>query len=614
MGSYKDRGRRPFIWQDEMAEVKNLFRKVAKVKNSRFTGFSVWKDEPTAETLSKNRLRRRRSQYALDLTHLNYSESPYQALNHLHNIRGMCSRIQRQDLYVERKKKDYDADLHPSLLRRPITANSTCNAAGWDPGDRASLSRRPSSAPYSTGTPLHFTAPKPTVLYDATHKCARNRTFPKRPSSSVSTSRSGRSAESVRGAAWESSSAFSTPAHSSSFPSSTRTHSAGHNPSAGYRLNTDFALRDGTARQDGVTRNHSPRTATIEVEVVTSDLYSSGIETGSSCLSGSVLSMDPRPPSSRLMNAAVLQERPPSRLISKRPQQQQVDVPKPETRDGLASPVSSVTEPKSCRNNIQAGVSDCVEDSPCSTIAADVLTWNTLSRPFSSGRDKKKTPDRGYGLWALKQQQQRPLSADSVATGRFEDQKQRPSTSPSQAKANCFKPNHFPHPSSHGHSKVRFGCSTPTANKNCGRRDEIAAVQGCFDHELHQVLRSDESCSETDHSVNKKPENLPKHLSTSGANSCEDQTSSSTSGANEAHAASNDSHVLIKHSTDPYADFKTSMMHMINEEELIDKEWELEELFLYYMDLNPLVHHDILRRVISDIKKDLATEKAKAAH
>ncbi|BFI25518.1 hypothetical protein MPTK2_1g21800 [Marchantia polymorpha subsp. ruderalis] len=606
MGSYKDRGRRPFIWQDEMAEVKNLFRKVAKVKSSRFTGFSVWKDEPTAETLSKNRLRRRRSQYALDLTHLNYSESPYQALNHLHNIRGMCSRIQRQDLYVERKKKDYDADIHPSLLRRPVTATSTCNTEDWDPGDRASsLSRRPSSAPYSNGTPLHYTAPKPTVLYDATHKCPRNRSLPRRPSSSVSTTSRSGGAQSVRGgAAWESSSAFSSPA-----PSSMRTHSAG-----GFRLNPDFAFRDATARQDGVTGYHTPRAATTEVEVVTSDLYSSAVETASSCLSGSVLSMDQRPPSWRLMNAAGPQDRPPSRLVSKRPPQQHADVPKPDRRDQIASPVSSVTEPKSCRHHIQAEVSDCVENSPCSTITADVSPSNTPSRSFSLGRDKKKPPDRGYGLWALKQQHQRPQSADSVVTGRSDDLKQRPSTSPSQPKANSCKPNQIPPPSSHGHTKVRFGCSIPTANKNCGKRYEIAAAQGCSEQELHQVLRSDESCSETDHSVSTKPEILPMQLSTSGANTCEDQTSSSTNGANEATAAGDDSHVLIKHSTDPYADFKTSMMHMINEEGLIDKEWELEELFLYYMDLNPVVHHDILRRVISDIKKDLAAEKAKAAH
>lgn len=89
--------RRPFIWQDEMTEVREAFRRVARVKQSSFSGFSLWDaDSPTAETLSRNRLRRRRSQFAFELRHLNYKEPPFEALTHLHNIRGMCSRIQRQ--------------------------------------------------------------------------------------------------------------------------------------------------------------------------------------------------------------------------------------------------------------------------------------------------------------------------------------------------------------------------------------------------------------------------------------------------------------------------------------------------------------------------------------
>lgn len=89
--------RRPFIWQDEMTEVREAFRRVARVKQSSFSGFSLWDaDSPTAETLSRNRLRRRRSQFAFELRHLNYKEAPFEALTHLHNIRGMCSRIQRQ--------------------------------------------------------------------------------------------------------------------------------------------------------------------------------------------------------------------------------------------------------------------------------------------------------------------------------------------------------------------------------------------------------------------------------------------------------------------------------------------------------------------------------------
>ncbi len=89
--------RKPFIWQDHMTEVRELFRRVERVKRRGFSGFSTWADDsPTAETLSKNRLRRRRAQFAVDLTHLNYKEEPFESLTHIHNIRGMCSRIQRQ--------------------------------------------------------------------------------------------------------------------------------------------------------------------------------------------------------------------------------------------------------------------------------------------------------------------------------------------------------------------------------------------------------------------------------------------------------------------------------------------------------------------------------------
>lgn len=89
--------RRPFIWQDEMNEVRELFRRVDRVKRGGFTGFSTWDNEvPSADTLSRNRLRRRRAQFAVELSHLNYREAPFEALTHLQHIRGMCTRIQRQ--------------------------------------------------------------------------------------------------------------------------------------------------------------------------------------------------------------------------------------------------------------------------------------------------------------------------------------------------------------------------------------------------------------------------------------------------------------------------------------------------------------------------------------
>ncbi|KAL3702317.1 hypothetical protein R1sor_020339 [Riccia sorocarpa] len=504
-GSFKDRHRRPFIWQDEMAEVKNLFRKVAKVKNSGFTGFSVWKDEPTAETLSRNRLRRRRAQYPLDATHLNYSESPYEALNHLHNIRGMCSRIQRQDLVVERKKKDYDVAIHPSLIRRPVTA--LASYIGFDPGDRTSLLRRPSSAPNPTGTPLYYTAPKPTVLYDVTHGCPRYKSSnSKRRPSSVNSTRSGSSLQSER--RWDS--------------------------SKNRRLSSSF--------------NRS----------------------------------------------ASAQERSRSKLVSKKPprykHQQQVEKYKQVESKGDAvshgsrgnsskgtSPTCSSGD--SPRDNMYTQAGGDVPDSPRSTPPEDALNSGT-SRPSSAKKDKTKFSDRSCGLWALKQQQQhRPQTADPPSDSGCEHRKQQ---------------------------RLSTSISHP-GRKNRGKRDETQTVQ------TRTNLSSDESYFEGQPYARNGPENS-SNQGNSESKSTDEQTYSST-GAQETDTTSvsaatdDDSHILIKHSTDPYADFKTSMMHMINEEGLISKHTELEELFQYYMDLNPVVHHEILKRVISDIRKDIAAGK-----
>ncbi|CAK9205897.1 unnamed protein product [Sphagnum troendelagicum] len=90
-------GRSKLLWQDDTKEVRQMFGHVRRLKHNGFSGFSMWDENvPTAQTLSRNRLRRRRAQFAFDLTHLNYKEAPFEAFTHLHNIRGMCNRIQSQ--------------------------------------------------------------------------------------------------------------------------------------------------------------------------------------------------------------------------------------------------------------------------------------------------------------------------------------------------------------------------------------------------------------------------------------------------------------------------------------------------------------------------------------
>ncbi|CAK9865272.1 unnamed protein product [Sphagnum jensenii] len=109
-------GRSKLLWQDDTKEVRQMFGHVRRLKHNGFSGFSMWDENvPTAQTLSRNRLRRRRAQFAFDLTHLNYKEAPFEAFTHLHNIRGMCNRIQSQDIVFEKRRR-------PILFQRPTTA------------------------------------------------------------------------------------------------------------------------------------------------------------------------------------------------------------------------------------------------------------------------------------------------------------------------------------------------------------------------------------------------------------------------------------------------------------------------------------------------------------
>lgn len=75
-------------------------------------------------------------------------------------------------------------------------------------------------------------------------------------------------------------------------------------------------------------------------------------------------------------------------------------------------------------------------------------------------------------------------------------------------------------------------------------------------------------------------------------------------------AAADSPNVLIKHSSDPYNDFHLSMVSMIEEEGLQECEAELEELFQYYLDLNPKGHHEVLHKVIGDIRTDYLLKRS----
>lgn len=82
--------------------------------------------------------------------------------------------MSRQDSVTERKKKDVDLESQPALLRRPLTASSSHHR------EREKMvpdRLRPHSAPLPAlaQIPLQYSPPKPTMLYDVTHKCARTK-------------------------------------------------------------------------------------------------------------------------------------------------------------------------------------------------------------------------------------------------------------------------------------------------------------------------------------------------------------------------------------------------------------------------------------------------------
>lgn len=680
MGAY--RTRRPFVWQDEMAEVRNLFRKVAQVRDSGFTGFSLWKDEPTAETLSRNRLRRRRSQYALELTHLNYGESPYDALTHLHNIRGMCSRIQRQNRYVERKKKTYDADLHPALLRRPVTASSSW-ASSKEGSEKGST--RPVSAPVMAGTPLHYTPSKPTMLYDATHRCPRYKEATRR--SSVLTSGGGGGGSHSRPAAgrtvlkpmannhnWETTTVASSSGYSSEYPLP---------PSSSITSSTKTSLQVAPSGTDSLTtksdgpilrRREYLEPAAYATTAEGESTASENENAAASVLYAEVESSDASVfSSSRGAPGVNVVERPLSRMMSKRPSPDMAKEVPGGTEQKRSSTAPHRKDPHPASGEAYGGHEGStarpfrfgLSASPGAPQGSEMLPTQTGRPPSRKAGEggrlldeqrgksnaagaapvKGKSPlsppsDGSAGLWALRQVQRRPTSAGAAiprapaaaAATSSEQASARPATSPTRGVAqNLPKQERV----------SRFG-SSPSANKIAGKKEQIQVrpVQRTFEQELQQVVLSEYGSNEAAHnkptrseqqrSELKPPAGSPAqppqlqqqqqqsdHATNPGVDNFGHASTANCAGGNYAPAPNNtptdgeENHVMIKHSTDPYADFKFSMLRMIDEEDLFDKQWELEELFQYYMDLNPAVHHEVLQIVISDIRKNIATYKGR---
>ncbi|MCO5562143.1 hypothetical protein L7F22_015769 [Adiantum nelumboides] len=127
--------RRPHVWQDDMAEVKETFRRVARARLRQRKGSYDSPPRVTAPTLSRNRRARIRCQVPsgglqvpvkiLQEMQGNRSQSPFVSLNHLQNVLGMCRRIRSQQSLTERKKNPHDSSVHPVYVRRPWTSVSS---------------------------------------------------------------------------------------------------------------------------------------------------------------------------------------------------------------------------------------------------------------------------------------------------------------------------------------------------------------------------------------------------------------------------------------------------------------------------------------------------------
>ncbi|CAK9213276.1 unnamed protein product [Sphagnum jensenii] len=539
--------RKPFIWQDHMTEVRELFRRVERVKRRGFSGFSTWADDsPTAETLSKNRLRRRRAQFAVDLTHLNYKEEPFESLTHIHNIRGMCSRIQRQDSVTERKKKDVDLDSRPALLRRPIstaTHNNTrrhCKAKSAD----SLHGSRPYSAPVTDlgPAPLSYCHPKPTVLYDISHKPTTT-PFVRGLRSSINSDRP--------------------PSNSSCIPLHQCQNFGGgyetpmgvtsHRSLKSLQKSPDSSHSQGTPRSLSISSEPSGRQQDCKAAYQASQHLKkhSSVKWRGAAASDSHL-LDSLPLERLKLETGSLQ-------FGKQPS----FLTRSQDHQSSRSKEEIILDYNSSHLKSTVAV-----DSPRETTKADRGVISVPERHFSPVKlenlVKQAAEERPFSSLGGRQQQHREMHAGELGplkqTVKFSSQSQRPESR---------KSNHDARP----------------------KLEEMLVESAWVERNLQKVLME------------------PPHMDESGDK--EEVTSATISGGHSEGGAelAEDSHVLIKHSSDPYADFRQSMLSMIRDECLQERHVEMEELFQYYLDLNPIVHHEVLKRVITDIRRDILAEK-----
>jgi hypothetical protein len=140
-------------WQDELAEVRETYRRVSLLKSgaraSKDRPFSAQAGPvpntsvPTSTDLSRNRARKK-------------AQTDPTFINHARNIQHMYRRIESAYSVTERKKNQYDTTIYPAMLRRPVSA---CARVGT-----SSLAEPPSSRSSSQlycGSLTEESAPRP---------------------------------------------------------------------------------------------------------------------------------------------------------------------------------------------------------------------------------------------------------------------------------------------------------------------------------------------------------------------------------------------------------------------------------------------------------------------
>ncbi|KAJ7528623.1 hypothetical protein O6H91_15G011000 [Diphasiastrum complanatum] len=617
-----------------MREVKETFRRVAEVKRS---GFSAWDDHDwgvrRGPTLSRNRQIRVRSLVPSRSLHLpakvlkeiqnNRSVSPFVSFSHLQNVQGMCRRIQSQCSVTERRKNPFDVGIYPAFVRRPVSVSCSVDQKMdfLSPEEEAkNRKQKQKKMTIFSKAPLSYTPVQFSLLYDISNGAYPFCSFSsRRPPTSGGSSASSRVYRRFidRPASDGNLNRFTT--HRPEKRSSVRKSKSRHSSFSSTQSELSFF---GSSASETPALD-TPRSA-------------SGSEQGA--LAGQLMERPPsrcmnRPISGRSWESAGAVAANPVEVpalgdLSNRSTYSDA-MPSARTlisegnsggslTGSSATEESSFSEQNPHRSSLSANkLSDFSPDQNCAEMRPPSPSHRLCSRPPSRSVGALRSASRRKSF-------RRPLSA-STSVKRFPDtssasfeapwldhiQQQRPwsasfSYSGSMRRSSSNRVT-FANPL----SSLR-DCPSSSSSRSRGF-DPSNADDSNTTNRLIPSPQSSTHSGQIDHSPNSstgrsdsKQKKIPMDSTTEGPenrSACGIGSRGTTTGSDGGFVE--DSDVIVKHSTDPYQDFRASMMSMIVSEQLQAHKEELEDLFQYYLDLNPPVHHKTLNQVILDIREEL---------